>query len=196
MTGLVLAGGASTRMGRDKATLELDGQRLVDRAVRGLAECCAEVLVAPGPARPLTVAGAETVADAPGEGPLAGIVAGLEAAGAPLVAVIAVDLPRASAAVLRALAATWDAEAAVVPLVEGKLQPLHAVYAVSWTHCFAQLLAGGERSVRRALQTLGPRTAATDVWGAADPTEGFAMNLNSVEDLAAYTAGADADGTR
>lgn len=196
LTGLVLAGGAGSRMGQDKATMRLTGQRLVDRAVQCLGECCVEVLVAHGATRPLDVAGARGVPDAPGEGPLAGIVGGLRHARTPLLAVIAVDMPRANSDVLRALATVWDGEAAVVPVVDGEPQPLHAVYAVSWTMRYARLLAAGERSARRALQTLGARTAAADAWGVADPTGRFALNLNTTEDLVAFEGSAEEDGQR
>ena len=184
MTGLVLAGGAGTRMGRDKATLELGGERLVDRAVRCLAACCDEVLVAPGTARPLTVAGARTIADASGDGPLAGIVGALQHAQTPLLAVIAVDMPQASAPVLQALSAAWQGEAAVLPVVDGVAQPLHAVYAVSWSDRFAALLAGGELSPRRAVEVLGGRRADASVWGRAGGSA-FAENLNTAQDVAA-----------
>lgn len=185
LTGLVLAGGQSTRMGTDKAMLTVGGERLVDRAVHVLSQCCREVLIAPGHPRALSVEGATPVADATGAGPLAGIVAGLQQARTELLAVVAVDMPQASAGVLQALAAVWEAEAAVVPVVEERLHPLHAVYAVSWTEQYEAVLAAGERSVRRALQTLGARTAAADVWGVADPTGSFAVNLNTIQDLAA-----------
>ena len=187
LTGLVLAGGRSTRMGTDKATLTVNGERLVDRAVRVLATCCVDVLVAPGPDRALSVDGAAVVADASGAGPLAGIVAGLQQAATPLVAVVAVDMPHASAAVMRALAGVWDGEAAVVPVVRGRVQPLHAVYAVAWAERYAALLAGGERSVRRALQVLDARTVDAAVWAAADPTGGFAVNLNTPADIADFS---------
>lgn len=183
LTGLVLAGGTASRMGHDKATMTVAGQRLVDRAVQCLGECCGEVLVAPGTARPLDVVGARMVADAPGEGPLAGIVGALRHARTPLLAVIAVDMPRANAGVLRALAGVWDGEAAVVPLVDGELQPLHAVYAAAWTARYEGLLAAGERSARRAVRSLAARTAGADVWGAADETGGFATNLNTPQDV-------------
>lgn len=187
MTGLVLAGGTSTRMGRDKALLEVDGERLVDRAVRCLGQCCAEVLVAPGPARPLTVARTRTIADAPGQGPLAGIVAGLEVATTPLLAVVAADMPAVSAAVLRALAAAWQGEAGVAARVDGVVQPLHALYATAWAPQYAQLLAAGEHSPRRALLALHGRIVSDPVWRVIDPQGSFVANLNSPAHVADFS---------
>jgi molybdopterin-guanine dinucleotide biosynthesis protein A len=186
LAGVVLAGGGSRRMGRDKATIVVAGQRLVDRAVAVLGQCCDDVMVAAG-SRPLAVAGARSISDAPsGEGPLAGIVGALGAASAPLLAVIAVDMPNASAPVLQALAGVWDGEPAVVPDVGGHLQPLHAVYAVAWTARLAALLAAGERSPQAALTALGARIAGLEVWGGLDPTGSFATNVNLPQDLAGF----------
>ena len=169
LTGLVLAGGRSRRMGVDKATLLVDGRRLVDRAVSTLAEVCGEVLVATG-TRTLDALAVAQVHDT-GEGPLSGIVAGLHRCTTPLLAVLAVDMPAASAEVFRALAGQWTGEAGVAARADGVVQPLHAIYATQGRESFAQLLAEGERSPTRALEALG--ALIVDVGDA-----GFALNLN------------------
>ena len=177
LTGLVLAGGASSRMGRDKAALELRGVRLVDAAVAVLETVCERVLVAPG-ARTIEGVDVEQIPDADGEGPLAGIVAGLRESRTPLLAVLGVDMPHASGQVLLDLAGLWTAEAGVAPVVDGVIQPLHAVYSTAKAEEFAALLAQGERSPRRALERLG-LLAVEDI---ATPP-GFAFNVNRPEDL-------------
>jgi molybdenum cofactor guanylyltransferase len=185
MTGLVLAGGASTRMGADKALLTVAGETLVARVVRRLRPVCGEVLVASG-GRPLPGLGDAEVADAVTDaGPMAGIVAGLEAAGTDLVAVVAVDLPLASADVLDALASSWDGEPAVVPLVDGRLQPLHAVYSRDAAPALRQRLEAGLRSPTDAVAALGARVVGTDGWSHLDPGGSFARNINRPEDLVA-----------
>ncbi|MPZ73385.1 MAG: NTP transferase domain-containing protein [Nitriliruptorales bacterium] len=185
MTGLVLAGGASSRMGRDKATLRSDGGRLVDLAVSALRDVCERVLIAAGE-RVIADVAAECIPDAEGEGPLAGIVSGLRAADTPLVAVLAVDMPYASAEVFRRLAGAWQGEAGVAAAVDGSLQPLHAVYATSQREQYAELLAAGERSPRRALVLLGARVIDAAVWGDIGPA--FAHNVNSPADLSSLRA--------
>ncbi|MDP8928953.1 MAG: NTP transferase domain-containing protein, partial [Actinomycetota bacterium] len=115
LTGLVLAGGRGRRLGRDKALVEVAGEPLVVRAARRLEQCCQAVFVASGDGRRLGELAWEQVADAVSEGgPLAGILAGLERATTPLVAVVAVDLPHLNPAVLQRLAGEWRGEAAVV----------------------------------------------------------------------------------
>jgi molybdenum cofactor guanylyltransferase len=184
LSGVVLAGGQSRRMGSDKALLRVDGARLVDRAVAVLQECCDQVVVASGDGRRLNGLGVDQIADAsPGAGPLAGILAGLERARHPLVAVVAVDMPGADAGVLRLLARSWDGEAVVLPRAEGRLQPLHAVWSRACARDLRRLLEQGERSVNAVAQRLGIRVVEPGEWSPVAASSGFAHNLNTPRDL-------------
>lgn len=184
ITGIVLAGGRSARMGRDKALLDAGGQPLVVALARRLAELGGEVLVASGDGGRLAGLGLDEVADVvAGAGPLGGIVAGLERASTTLAAVVAVDMPEASPAVLRLLAAAHRGEPAVVPAVAGRLQPLHAVWATAAAGDLRRLLADGQRSVTAAARLLGARVAGPQVWAPADPAGAFARNVNRPRDL-------------
>src|SRR5438105_2002395 len=107
-------------MGRDKASMEVGGEPLAVLVVRALRSLGGDVIVASGDGHRLGWLGERQVADAlPDAGPLGGIVAGLEAAASDLAAVVAVDMPYASAAVLLALADARRDEDAVVPRTEG-----------------------------------------------------------------------------
>ena len=184
LTGLLLAGGASTRMGTDKAALLVEGEPLARRVAGVLAATCAGVVVASGDGRRLEWLGFPQVADLePAAGPLAGLVPGLEAAATPLVAVLAVDMPDASSAVLGLLAARIGGHDAAVPRTERGLEPLHAVYATSAAGRLRVAFDSGERSVVRALNGLDVVVVQQDEWAAADPTGRFARNLNRPEDL-------------
>lgn len=184
LSGVVLAGGQSRRMGTDKAVLPVGGQRLVDRAVRTLHACCEQVLVASGDGRRLAGLDVEQVADAePGAGPLGGILAGLERAVHPLVAVMAVDMPEADPAVLRLLARTWSGEAVVLPRADGRLQPLHAVWSRACAGDLRDLLARGERSVNAVVEQLGARVLGPGEWAPVAASPRFARNLNVPGDL-------------
>ena len=172
MSGVVLAGGASRRMGTDKALLRIGDETLVERAARHLAEAGAgPVLVATGTAGRLgpdvLPAGALEVDDGDlhrGAGPLAGLLAATRhPATAPVLAVLAVDLPDASPTLLRWLRTRWRPEhdTALVPLdPTGRPQPLHALYARDATAAAieAQLTTHDDRRVLRLLDALGART--------------------------------------
>jgi FdhD protein len=136
-SGLVLAGGASRRFGRDKRTVRVDGRHLVERAVAAVAAVTDDVLVAVAVDRPLPgevrlPPGTRTVTDVVGHaGPLAGLVAGLAAASADVVVVLGGDHGWADAATLARLRDRLldDEELdAVVVEAGGRRQPLAAAY--------------------------------------------------------------------
>ena len=119
--GLVLAGGAGVRFGRPKATVLLDGQTLVERAVAALAPHCRRVVVVGRPEVPLPL---PSVDDRPGpDCPLNALATGLAALEADEVLVLACDLPGAGPVLERLVAAP---SVAVDP--DGRAQPLCARY--------------------------------------------------------------------
>lgn len=151
-------------MGRDKAVLEVGGETLLARAVRCLHDAgAAPVVVASGSAGRLGPLPWPEVDDGAfaGAGPLAGILAALRTATTPRVAVLAVDLPDASAAVVRWLAAQWRPDDTVLVPVDpaGRAQPLHGVMsgATSVADAIEAELTRGERRVQRVLAALGGR---------------------------------------
>jgi molybdopterin-guanine dinucleotide biosynthesis protein A len=107
---IVLAGGASRRMGTDKRLVDIDGSPMLQRVIDGLVDA-EEILVVIDPARPLPQDSSadrrvRQIADLrPGEGPLAGLEAGLTAARAATVLVVAADMPWLEPAILRLLVA-------------------------------------------------------------------------------------------
>lgn len=204
--GVVLAGGRSTRMGRDKAALQWHGTSLL-RRVTGLVGRAVggEVVVvrAPGQALPPLPPTVEVVDDpAEGLGPLQGLAVGLAAAaahGRRAAVVTATDVPLLHPALLclllRALGAEGEGSpAAVVPHVGGRRQPLAAAYRSAVATQAEALLAIGERRLTALLDSVAVRVLdeadllADPAVAAVDPLlEGFA-NVNRPEDLAALLA--------
>lgn len=186
LSGVLLAGGASRRMGCDKAWVVVHGEPLAFRALRALDAVAEDVVVASGDGHRLAALGRPQVGDIDeGAGPLAGVAAGLASARHDLVAVLAVDLPHAEPAVLRRLATTWRGEAAVVPLAHGHAEVLHAVWSRGAHDRLRARLAAGQLGVRDAARGLGARLAGPAVWGDVDPGAAFAYNVNHPGDLQA-----------
>jgi molybdopterin-guanine dinucleotide biosynthesis protein A len=157
--GAVLAGGRSTRMGRDKALLTVDGVGMAVRVARVLAEAgAAEVRCIGGDADALGALGLTVVADEhPGEGPLGGLLTALGATQLPFVVAAPCDLVAPGSdvarAVLDALLGSPDADAAI-PVVGGVRQPLDGAYRRSCLSALRAVFDSGERSVKRALDAL------------------------------------------
>ena len=130
LSAVILAGGESRRMGRDKAWLEMGGQPLIRRALSTVRDAGIQGIVISGRAgADYSSLGCPVLFDLePGCGPLGGIERALSAATAPLVLVLAVDLPGVTAAFLRKLAAHCDPLTGAVPKLRGEIEPLAAIY--------------------------------------------------------------------
>jgi molybdopterin-guanine dinucleotide biosynthesis protein A len=173
--GAVLCGGASRRMGRDKALIVLDGRALARRVADAvMAAGATHVLAVGGDPGPLRAEGLTVVADDdPGAGPLTGIVTALAAADADIVFVAACDLvdpsPEAIAHTVRALVAAADGDVAA-PLVDGRRQWMHAAWRRRAEMPLAAAFAAGERAVHAAVSAGGVRVVdlAVDARAVAD----------------------------
>ena len=155
--GAVLCGGASRRMGRDKALIELNGQALSVRVADALRRAGAEPVIAVGgDAEALRRLGLTVVPDDdPGSGPLNGVASALRALpDAHIVAVLACDLlqpdPGAVQRLVDALAEHPGALAAV-PKLEGRHHWHHAVWRASALPKIEAALAADRRALRDAL---------------------------------------------
>jgi molybdopterin-guanine dinucleotide biosynthesis protein A len=179
--GLVLAGGESRRLGRDKARLELGGATLPERGAERLGAACAEVALADG-GRAL-VPGRPSLADGEGRGPAAGILGGAAAyPGRPLL-VLACDLPCVPAALLAELARSGDSDW-TVPRWAGGIEPLCALYRPATLAALAGRVAAGRYDLHGlAAAGLAVRYLEGDELARfGDPREVF-LNLNTPEDL-------------
>ncbi len=184
LAGVVLCGGRSRRMGVDKATIEIDGSTLLDRAISRLREACDPVLVAPGDVQ-LGAGEHEIVEDAvPGAGPLAALVTALRRSPHPLIAVVAVDMPWLDPALLHLLAGRiGDRDVAVCETDRG-VEPLHAVYATSALGPAESALRSPDRSLHGLLWQLRVLTLAETEWRSAGIDGRFSRNVNTARDLA------------
>jgi len=189
--GVVLAGGASRRMGRDKAALAVDGETLAARAARRLLGVCARVAIADG-GRGL-VPGLPCLPDAPAPGPAAGILGAARAwPGHPLL-VLACDLPRVSEALLRELVRRLPAGDAgtaadpdwVVPRWERGLEPLCALYRPAALAALAAAVERGIAAPHRLAEAAGLRIRFLEgerLRRCGEPADLF-LNLNTARDL-------------
>jgi molybdopterin-guanine dinucleotide biosynthesis protein A len=182
-SGAVLTGGRSSRMGRDKAFVEIDGQPMVILALRALTAAGATGVVAVGgDASALGALGLETIPDtAPGEGPLGGILDALEHSNDDVVVVLACDQPNINQELVRLLVKTIADRDAAVPVVDGVPQPLAAAYARRSRSRLRTAFDSGERSPRAALVELD-WCAIEDV----DPS--WVRDVDEPGDVARYAA--------
>lgn len=181
----LLLGGASTRMGADKAQLALDGEPLATRLARLLATLCEDVLLVGG-APPASAAG-RRVADPDGpRSALRGLVGALEAARAERVLVLATDLAGVGPDLLLALVAAPEADA-VVPRTPAGAEPLCALYRREPVLREARArLARGALALHALLDALDVHWLEGDDLLAAGGDGRALANVNTPADLAAF----------
>ena len=186
ITGVIQAGGRSTRMGGEpKALLELAGKRIVERVVDALSAVLDDLLVVTNTPERYEFLHLPMVADRyPDGGSLGGIFTGLEAAGGDAAFTVACDMPFLSPDVVRlVLARAGDADV-VIPCVNGQYETMHALYAKA---CLAPMEA---RLRAGQLRIVGffPDVRVLEIDAAAfarhrAPEVAF-MNVNTPDELA------------
>jgi len=192
VAGFILAGGVSSRMGRDKGLLDFGGVPLILHAARLLEPLVAGVTVVGSPRR-YAKFGVRAIADeaqahcgpdGPSCGPLAGIATALAATHSPWNLIVACDLPYLSAEWLdwllsRVLSSRGEA---VVPRTERGIEPLAAAYRRECGAPIAAALAGGVRKVSDAIEELRVDLVYPREWRRIDPSGLILRNMNAPAD--------------
>jgi molybdopterin-guanine dinucleotide biosynthesis protein A len=183
LAAVVLAGGASRRMGRDKATLPYEGKTLVEHMVSVVSPRCSPVFVIAAPGQPLPTLQADVLRDeVRGVGPLLATGRGLRAAadaGVELAFVCAVDMPLLSTDLIDELAGPAVRLGADVVLPwDGRDHYLAGVYRTSLADRVDALVAAGERSMRALVDTV-------DTQRIVMPEQPSLTNVNTAADLTA-----------
>jgi molybdopterin-guanine dinucleotide biosynthesis protein A len=191
VSGIILAGGQSRRMGRDKALIDFQGKPLIAHVIAALRELTNDIVVVSNRSDvygPLGASwGARVVADYdPPCGPLGGIAAGLQAMDSELAIVVACDMPFLNVPLLRWLidqAAGYDA---VVPQTDEEFEPLHAIYRRTCYNPIVRRLEQGDRRVISFFPDVRLRAIEEAAWRAIDPAGRSLVNLNTPGDLSSW----------
>jgi FdhD protein len=184
VTGVILAGGASSRMGKNKALLEVDGTPIIARTYRTLATLFHEVIVVTNSPHDYDFLPCRKVPDMyPGCGSIAGLHSALVHSSTAHAFVTACDLPFVDAATIRHLCTIrLEDYDAVVPFNEGGLEPLHAIYSTACKGIFEKAIQQGERKIVTLLGTMNIRQVTGDeLQGAVGLTSSF-LNVNTPEE--------------
>lgn len=156
---VILAGGCSSRMGRDKAELELEGTSFLARLARRYRPVFDGVYVSSPRLGTYDFPGLDELPDLrPGQGPLAGLETAFLATAAQAVFLTAVDLPFGDEALARRLTEELGrADACLIQRHSGRLEPLFAVYRASCLPVLQACLDGGQRSVQGMIAKISCR---------------------------------------
>ncbi len=189
LTGLVLAGGASKRMGRDKAFLQLGGRAMIEIVVERLSQVCAEVIIVATEVAHYAALGVSLAEDRFQDvGVLGGLHAGLAAASHDVTLAVGCDMPFLKPELLRAFAA-WVSGYDVALLREGDyFEPLHAAYRRDCLGPIESAIRAGERRIISFFPHVRVRTVTPEEIAPIDPEMQSFRNLNTPEEWEAAKA--------
>ncbi len=185
VTGVLLAGGKSRRMGLDKRFLKLGGETLLRRALSVYERLFPEILVVVAePVPELGDIGHQIVTDLiPNCATLGGLYTGLSVAHNPRIFAAACDMPFLNPAVIGHLLECGDDDVVMPQLATG-LQPMHAVYSKACLPYFQQMIAMNNLSIQTVLENheLRIRLVPEEVLRTFDAQLLSFLNLNTPED--------------
>jgi molybdopterin-guanine dinucleotide biosynthesis protein A len=188
VSGVIMAGGTSQRLGRNKALERIGGKALIERVIDSLVPLTTEVLVVV--AQPEQAAGlllppwVRVVSDRyPGRGSLGGIFSGLEASAEPWSLVVACDMPFLNRELLRHLIGESSNVDAVVPRLGGQPEPLHALYSKACLAPMQRMLRAGQLKIAPLFEAVRVRYVDEGAIDRIDPRHLSFFNINTQADL-------------
>lgn len=198
VSAIVLAGGKSSRLGRNKALEILGKENLVKQVVSRLSNLSNEIIVAIAPEQVVsfvrTQPATRVVVDLyPGKGPLAGIYTGLSAANTSHSIVVACDMPFLNQSLLCYLVELSPAFDIVVPRVEGMSELLHAVYSRECLAPIEHMLQQDRLRVSDLLRLVKVRYVGEEEINRFDPKHLSFFNINTKADMERAKALASGD---
>jgi molybdopterin-guanine dinucleotide biosynthesis protein A len=182
-TAIILAGGNSKRMGRDKASLPFNGDTLLQRVIDSVQPIFTQTLISVRQHR-ADIALPQIYDVQSDGGPLVGLISALEATTTSWAFVVACDMPFVVPAVIVQLSNFRAAHQAVIPVVGEYAQPLAAFYARSCLPALQHSLESGNKSLIKALNALDVCYVAEDELLKFDPLLRSFIDLDTPQDVA------------
>ena len=183
---IILAGGASTRMGQPKTMLRLNGITLLERAVGLLEPYFDQITVVTNGDHSfghLPVTLVQDIFTTGGKNPLQGIHAGLLASGMPYQFVVACDMPFLNLDLINYMGEYAPRYDVVVPKIGSYYQPLHAYYGRSCIDIIERQILNRDFKITNFYARLKVRTVGLDEISLFDPHEESFFNINTWEDF-------------
>jgi FdhD protein len=184
VTGVILAGGASSRMGTNKALLEVNGSQIVTHTYRTLAALFHEVIIVTNSPQDYEQIPCRKAPDIyPDIGSIAGLHSALVNSTTSRTFVTACDMPFVNPHIIRYICSLeHDEYDAVIPFSEGGQEPLHAVYATECRSIFENAINNGERKILDILKRMKTRHVSWEEMKAVDGSSTSFLNVNTPEE--------------
>ncbi len=183
-----MAGGKSSRLGREKALERIGNKRVIERVVDSLSPISQEILIVTSKEQldiiaPVNLKARIVIDIYPGKAAFGGIYTGLANASTPYGLVVACDMPFLNGALLRYLVQIMPGFDIVIPRVGGKIEPLHAIYSKDCLVIIKRLLDGGVLQPLQILDLVRTRYVAQEEVDKFDPAHLSFFNINTQQDV-------------
>jgi molybdopterin-guanine dinucleotide biosynthesis protein A len=184
ITGVILAGGLSKRYGQNKAFLELEGIRLIDRVTAEMKNIFRQVILITNEKRHYEYLGLPTIEDLiRGLGPIGGIYTGLMSMSSQAGFFVACDMPFINRQLVRYMVDIKDNYAAVIPSGVSGLEPLHAIYSQSCLGAIKNLIDAQCYQVRLFYEHISVRYVTQDEIRKFVPLQKAFLNINTPDEF-------------
>jgi molybdopterin-guanine dinucleotide biosynthesis protein A len=184
VSGIVLAGGHSSRLGTDKSFINVNGQSLIEHIVAKLTRLSDDVIIVTNSPDEYDHLEARLVGDIyPGKGALGGIYSGLRAAANAYSLVVACDMPFLDLNLLRYMIILAREHDVVIPRIGGLTEPLHAIYSKNCLEPIDRLLARGGLKIIDFFSEVRVRYVEEGEVDIFDPQHLSFFNVNTPNDL-------------
>lgn len=184
VSGIIVAGGKSSRMGQDKTLLRFNNKSLIARTIAELQKVADEIIVASNHTSKYNIAGILEVPDTyQGMGPLGGMHAGLMAANYDYTFIVSADLPLFTGELAGCLLDRLKGYDAVVPRLDGRWEPLCAAYSRNCIKSIEACLQAEIKQVYRFYQQINVLEIYPSQLSCSGSAEKLFFNLNTPDDL-------------
>jgi len=182
--GIILAGGKSSRYGRNKALIEMNGIRLIERVIGVMEPVFEHLIIITNTPQEYAYLQLPTYEDLiKGLGPLGGIFTGLEAISDEVGFFVACDMPFLNSELIRHMVETREDFDAVVPRIDWKIETLHAIYSKCCLPAIRELIDARNYQVIKFLHKVRVRYVEEEEIRAFDPELKSFFNINRPEEL-------------
>lgn len=187
VTGIILAGGESKRMGTEKALIQLSGKTLIEKTAHIFKELFPEtIIISKDPGR-FKMTGCRELADKSTErGAMIGLLTALEATEREFIFTAACDMPFLNAPSISLIVNSGKGFDVALPCSGGHTHPLHALYSRRCLETMTQSFERGEKSLNRFIKSLPPdrvRLISDEELSVVDPEKESLLNMNTPEEL-------------
>lgn len=184
MTGIILCGGQNTRMGKNKAFIEIDGERIIDRTIRILGEVFNEIILVTNSPTEYLDLDIRIVTDiVKGKAALGGLYTGLFHSSSDHAFVCPCDMPSLNSAFIQYMLGKVTGKDIVVPAPPDGLQPLHAIYSRKCLRSIKNLIDENRLKITGFYRKARVFEVPADVIATFDPEARMFTNINSLSDL-------------